>query len=171
MFEDVGYEDVIFVGLGLGMLGAVAGGLIWAHRRAAAREKWEAAHPYPEVEKPAVPRRFRFVDVDELDAERLKKIDEIFAEKYGRPRAGENDPQVGDIVAAHIVYAKSENGGLVQAPVLARVLWPRMTYVRALMLPAKTRVLDIPRTALAGAIRVGYLQRPAGGPRCGTSSN
>ena len=154
MFEDVGYEQVIIWALTLGMGTLAVGALIWGSRRAVAREEWETAHPYPEVEKPKLPLRFRFVNADELETERFEEIDERFAREYGRPRAGENDPQVGDVVATHIVYARAEDGGLVRAPVSARVLWPRETYVRALMLPGRTRVLDIPRTAIAGTARL-----------------
>ncbi|WP_146662918.1 hypothetical protein [Enhygromyxa salina] len=78
---------------------------------------------------------------------------------YKRPPAGDLNPQIGDLVVA---YVEVDNGK--QDRVMARVLWPRATCVRARLhgMPKQDNAgsglgrgfVDIPRSAIAGVVHI-----------------
>ena len=144
----------IVMSIMLGGCALAVGGVLWAVRRGAKRDAWEAAHPYVDVEPAQQPGHYRFIDAEELGAEELRAVDEYFARTYGRPGAGDSDPQVGDVVSAYVLW--QPDGELVRERVAARVLWPRDTYVRGRLLHSDggAVVLDVPRSCVAGILHL-----------------
>ncbi len=126
---------------GLSLLGLA----LWAERHRATREAREAEVPYAEVEPPRTPSGFRYVDAEESGRN-------IHEGNEGRP----SDPQVGDLVTACVVDktdAEERSDRLV-----ARVVWPRETYVRARLVSSRpgglSEVVDIPRAAIITSRRL-----------------
>lgn len=152
----------VLAGVWVTTVAGILGFGFWAHRRITQRETWEAEHPYPQVEPPQVPEHYRYVERDALDAAANKQVGELHEVAFKQPPAPDFEPAIGDIVIAFVEL--EHDGKRVQDCLVARVLWPRETYVRALVFVepqqqaqhgvGKRELIDIPREAIASVVHV-----------------
>jgi hypothetical protein len=151
----------VITGLWVATAAATFGFAFWSDRKTKERLAWEAEHPYPQVEPPRVPESYRYVEREELDQAAHKQIETLHEIAFKKPQTTDLDPAFGDLVIAFVEVV--EDGKTVQDCFIGRVLWPRNTYVRALVRfspkhqahgVSKRDVIDIPREAIASVVHV-----------------
>jgi hypothetical protein len=147
----------MFAAMSLGAVLAIAG-IYWAEHVQARREAWAAEHPHEQVEPPCVPEQYQHVDRDRLDESDREVLDEIHKKREAAP---DHDPAIGDLVTTFVDLV--DNGQRVRDWVVARVVWPRETYVRARVvatgraaagLVSAQDTVDVPRETIATVIHL-----------------
>jgi hypothetical protein len=133
-------------------------GMYWADRHHERREAWAAEHPHEQVEPPRVPEHYRYVDRDVLEPSDHAALDQMHAR---RPAAPDHDPAIGDLVITFVDLVV--DGEPVRDWIVARVVWPRDTYVRARVGPTGSAaaglisardIIDVPRETIASAVHL-----------------
>lgn len=138
---------------------AVVGVLMWRVEQKFEAKK-DAEPTYPEVEPPTIPEGYRYVDRDELDDRCRADLQTLFQKLFKRPPTDDRDPQTGDVITAYVEHGN--DGESTRNRQVARVLWPRGSYVRARLYglapgPDGIRprvVVDVPRSSIAAVLQM-----------------
>jgi hypothetical protein len=130
-------------------------GMYLAERHHEHSEAWEAEHPHEQVEPPRIPEHYQHVERAALEPLDREVLDVIHTKRDAAP---DHDPAVGDLVITFVDL------------VVDGVVWPRETYVRALVGPMGTAAaklvsegdtIDVPRETIASVV---HLTGPAPDP-------
>ena len=144
-------------------------GIYWADLHHERRQAWAAEHPHEQVEPPHVPEHYRYVDRDVLEPSDRAVLDQIHAK---RPAAPDHDPAIGDLVITFVDL--DVDGERVRDWIVARVVWPRDTYVRARVgsmgsaaggLLSARDIIDVPRETIASVVHLTGPALPEPDPR------